>query len=148
MYLIFNFIKKYIIKILIGFLCIILVFLLLPNKYKSYIVMGLNSYIQKNNSILNKEKIDINIKGGHNDWYPFVMFYNENEGFNVEAVSAYQGRDFPAFLGSICYETVDGGESWTKSGIDKSLYLGLTCFPERDLGFGLNLSKFCTIKKK
>ncbi len=77
-----------------------------------------------------------------------LHFYNENEGFNVEAVSAYQGRDFPAFLGSVCYETVDGGESWTKSGIDKSLYLGLTCFPEKDLGFGFNLSEFCAIKKK
>jgi len=77
-----------------------------------------------------------------------LHFYSENEGFNVEAVSAYQGGDFPAFLGSICYETTDGGESWTKSSLDKSLYFGLTCFPERDLGFGFNLSEFCTIKKK
>jgi hypothetical protein len=75
-------------------------------------------------------------------------FYNENEGFNIDAVSTYQGGDFPVFLGSICYETKNGGISWTISELDKSLYLGLTCFPVRDLGFGFNLSEFCTIKKK
>jgi photosystem II stability/assembly factor-like uncharacterized protein len=77
-----------------------------------------------------------------------VHFYNENEGFNVESVSAYEGGDFPTFKGSICYETIDGGESWSKSDLDKSLYLGLTFFPKRDLGYGFNLSEFCTIKKK
>jgi photosystem II stability/assembly factor-like uncharacterized protein len=77
-----------------------------------------------------------------------LHFYNENEGFNVEAVSAYQGRDFPTFLGSICYETSNGGETWSKSGLDKSLYLGLTFFPQRNLGYGFNLSEFCSIKKK
>jgi len=76
-----------------------------------------------------------------------LHFYNENEGFNVVPVYAYQGGDFPAFLGSICYETSDGGESWTKSELDKSLYLGLTFFPVSDLGFGFNFSDFYTIKK-
>jgi photosystem II stability/assembly factor-like uncharacterized protein len=85
--------------------------------------------------------------------FPFTSFdtfhfYNENEGFNVETVSAYEGGDWPVLKGSICYETSDGGETWSKSGLVKSLYLGLTYFPQRDLGYGFNLSEFCIIKKK
>lgn len=77
-----------------------------------------------------------------------IHFYNENEGFNIEPVMAYEGGDFPAFKGSICYETKNGGETWSTSELQKSLYLGLTFFPQRDLGYGFNLSEFCTIKKK
>jgi photosystem II stability/assembly factor-like uncharacterized protein len=77
-----------------------------------------------------------------------IHFYNENEGFNIEPVMVYEGGDFPTFKGSICYETKNGGENWSKSDLVKSLYLGLTFFPQRDLGYGFNLSEFCTIKKK
>lgn len=85
--------------------------------------------------------------------FPFTSFdtfhfFNENEGFNVATVAAYEGGEFPTFKGSICYETKDGGISWSKSDLVKSLFLGLTYFPQRDLGYGLNLSEFCTIKKK
>lgn len=76
-----------------------------------------------------------------------IHFYNENEGFNIEPVMAYEGGDFPTFKGSICYKTTDGGASWSKSELMKVLYLGLTYFPQRNLGYGFNLSEFCTIKK-
>ncbi len=75
-------------------------------------------------------------------------FYNENEGFNIATVSAYEGGEFSTFKGSICYKTTNGGESWSKSELLKSLYLGLIFFPQRNLGYGFNLSEFCTIKKK
>jgi photosystem II stability/assembly factor-like uncharacterized protein len=77
-----------------------------------------------------------------------IHFYNENEGFNIGTVSAYEGGEFPTFKGSISYKTADGGASWSKSEMLKSLYLGLTFFPQRDLGYGFNLSEFCTIKRK
>lgn len=84
--------------------------------------------------------------------FPFANFdtfhfYNENEGFDIETVSVYEGGEFPTFKGSICYQTNDGGNSWSKSELMKSLYLGLTYFPQRNLGYGFNLSEFCTIKK-
>jgi photosystem II stability/assembly factor-like uncharacterized protein len=96
------------------------------------------------------------INGGSN-WtktnFPFTRlgtfhFFNENEGFNIEPVFVYEGGDFPTFKGSICYETKNGGESWSISEPQKSLYLGLTFFPQRDLGYGFNLSEFCAIIKK
>jgi hypothetical protein len=77
-----------------------------------------------------------------------IHFYNETEGFNIEPIMAYEGGDFPAFKGSICYETKNGGETWSISEPQKSLYLGLTFFPQRDLGYGFNLSEFCAIRKK
>ena len=96
------------------------------------------------------------IDGGSN-WnktnFPFTNFdtfhfYNENEGFNIETVSVYEGGEFPTFKGSICFKTTDGGVNWSKSELMKALYLGLTYFPQRNLGYGFNLSEFCTIKKK
>jgi photosystem II stability/assembly factor-like uncharacterized protein len=85
--------------------------------------------------------------------FPFTSFetfhlLNENEGFNVTEVAAYEGGEFPSFKGSICYETKDGGLSWSKSDLNKSFYLGLTYFPKRDLGYGITYSEFWTIKKK
>lgn len=94
---------------------------------------------------------------GGSNWtktnYPFtnfgtLHFFNENEGFNIESVWAYEGGDFPVFKGSICYETKDGGESWSKSDLITSINLGLTFFPRSDMGFGFNGSKFYSIKKK
>ena len=96
------------------------------------------------------------IDGGLN-WetvdFPFssfnvIHFYNETGGFNIEAVSAYEGGDFPTFKGSQSYQTSNGGETWNKSDLDVSIYLSLTFFPERDLGYGMNSSEFYTIKKK
>jgi photosystem II stability/assembly factor-like uncharacterized protein len=77
-----------------------------------------------------------------------IHFYNENEGFNIETVAVYDGGEFPTFKGSICYKTTNGGVSWSKSELLKTLYLGLTYFPQRNLGYGFNLSELCTIKKK
>jgi photosystem II stability/assembly factor-like uncharacterized protein len=85
--------------------------------------------------------------------FPFSSFdvfhlYNEEEGFNVETVSVYDGGEFPTFKGSQSYQTTDGGETWGKSRLIDSVYLGLTYFPQRDLGYGINYSEFYTIKRK
>ena len=76
-----------------------------------------------------------------------LHFYNESEGFNIEAVSEYEGGDFPTFKGSQSYQTYDGGKTWYKSALKDSLFLGVTYFPERDLGYGMNGAYFYTIKK-
>jgi hypothetical protein len=75
-------------------------------------------------------------------------FSSDNEGFNVQPIAVYEGLDLPTFKGSISYETLDGGITWTKSEIIKSLNLGLTFFPRKDLGYGFNYSEFSIIKKK
>lgn len=75
-------------------------------------------------------------------------FNSETEGFNIETVSVYEGGDFPTFKGSQSFQTTTGGDSWTKSRLNDSIYLGITCFPENDLGYGINHSEFYTIKKK
>ncbi|WP_431242880.1 WD40/YVTN/BNR-like repeat-containing protein [Flavobacterium sp. P21] len=77
-----------------------------------------------------------------------LHFNSESEGFNIETVSAYKGGDFPTFQGSQSFQTFNSGDSWTKSELNNSIYLGLTCFPENDLGYGINNSEFYTIKKK
>lgn len=77
-----------------------------------------------------------------------LHFYNETEGFNIETVFKYEGGDFPTFKGSLSYQTFNGGENWDKSDLIDSLYPGLTYFPQRNLGYGINLSEFYTIKKK
>jgi hypothetical protein len=77
-----------------------------------------------------------------------LHFYDENEGFNIETVSEYAGGDFPTFKGSQSYQTYNGGVSWNKSDLNDSLYLGFVCFPERDLGYGINPSEIYTIKRK
>ncbi len=96
------------------------------------------------------------IDGGLN-WektsFPFTYFgtfhfSSENEGFNIQPIAVYEGLDFPTFKGSISYETLDGGITWTKSELMKSLYLGMTFFPRKDLGYGFNFSEFSIIKKK
>jgi len=82
------------------------------------------------------------------NYFGTFHFSSENEGFNIQTISVYDGGDFPTFKGSISYETLDGGTTWTKSELMKSLYLGLTFFPRKDLGYGFNFSEFSTIKKK
>ncbi len=50
------------------------------------------SYIQKQDSILNKKNIDFYIPGGvatkEKDWYPFMLYFNSDEGF-----SSYSGKN-------------------------------------------------------
>ncbi len=77
-----------------------------------------------------------------------LHFYNENEGFNIESVWAYEGGDMPTFKGSVFYETKDGGLTWIKSDLIESLQLGLTYFLHNEVGYGFNDSKFYTIKRK
>lgn len=84
--------------------------------------------------------------------FPFTNFdafhfSTENEGFNIVTVTAYEGGEFPSFKGSICYKTNDGGNTWQKSELMESLYLGLTFFPQRSLGYSFNFSEFYIIKK-
>lgn len=75
-------------------------------------------------------------------------FYSANEGINIGTVSVYEGGEFPTFKGSICYQTLNGGDNWEKSDLIDSLNLGLTYFPQKDLGYGINGSEFYTIMKK
>ena len=75
-------------------------------------------------------------------------FSSENEGFSIQTVWYHDGGCYATLKGSISYETLDGGITWTKSELMKSLYLVLTCFPRKDLGYGFNFSKFSIIKKK
>ncbi len=82
------------------------------------------------------------------NYFGTFHFSSEYEGFTIQTIAVYDGGCFPTFKGSISYETLDGGVTWTKSELMKSLYLGLTFFPRKDLGYGFNFSEFITIKKK
>ncbi|MGF7058030.1 hypothetical protein [Brassicibacter mesophilus] len=54
--------------------------------FRSYAVMYPYSYLHKVNSILYKKDINFYIPGGNStskpDWYPFVMTFNDDEGFS------------------------------------------------------------------
>lgn len=80
--------------------------------------------------------------------FDIIHFNNGTEGFIIETVSAYEIGDFPTFKGSQSYQTSNGGKTWNKSDLNDSINLGLTCFPEKDLGYGINFSEFYTIKKE
>ena len=82
------------------------------------------------------------------NYFGTFHFSSENEGFNIQPIAEYDDGDFPTFKGSISYETLDGGITWTKSEIIKTLYLGLTFFPRKDLGYGFNFSEFSIVKKR
>ena len=84
--------------------------------------------------------------------FPFTSFgtfhfYNETEGFNIVDVSEYEEGDFPTYKGCIGYQTDDGGTTWKKSVLSNSYFRYLTFFVQRDLGYGINLSEFFTIKR-
>ncbi|HYG03497.1 MAG TPA: hypothetical protein VD927_13690 [Chryseosolibacter sp.] len=80
--------------------------------------------------------------------FDVVHFFNETEGFNIEKVSQYEGGEIPTFKGSQSFQTSNGGETWIQSDLNKSLSLGLTYFPQRDLGYGVNFPAFYVIKKE
>jgi len=81
------------------------------------------------------------------DGFGTLHFSNENEGFHLEYVSAYEGGDWPVFKGSIYYRTKDGGITWTKSELIPSLSMNLTNFPQRELGFAFWGSTLYRMKK-
>lgn len=64
----------------------------LYSKARSYLVMYAYSNLEKKSSLLNKLDVKVKIPGGQStkekDWYPFVLVYNDNQGF-----SNYMGRE-------------------------------------------------------
>ena len=54
--------------------------------FRSYAIMYPYSYLHKLNSVLYKKGIDFYIPGGNStskpDWYPFIMTFNDDEGFS------------------------------------------------------------------
>lgn len=74
-------------KIIIA-VAIIAIFVMSPlfQYVKSFTVMSIYSKYEQSYSLLKKEKIKIDMKGGFStlqkDWYPFVMTFNIDEGFS------------------------------------------------------------------
>ena len=77
-----------------------------------------------------------------------LHFIDENEFINIESVFQYDGGDFPSFKGNQGHETFDGGETWTSSELLNCGSIGITHFPKRNLGYGINFSQFHIIRKK
>ena len=80
-------IKKIFYAILI-FLVIIFIILKTPLWFplRSYFAMYIFSNMEENESLIEKEKIKFKIPGGistiKRDWYPFVITFNDDEGFS------------------------------------------------------------------
>lgn len=59
---------------------------------RSYLIMSVYSKYEEKNSLLEKQKVLMQIPGGlstaEKDWYPFVMVFNDDQGF-----SRYMGRE-------------------------------------------------------
>ncbi|EOC99238.1 hypothetical protein [Caldisalinibacter kiritimatiensis] len=87
---------KKLFKIIIFILIILFIFFYTHTNiyyiFRSYIVMYPYSLKEKSESILSKKKLKLHIPGGlytkERDWYPFMMTFNDNEGF-----SKYVGKD-------------------------------------------------------
>lgn len=97
--------------ILIVIIALSVLFLKVPLYYqaRSYIVMYPFSKYEAKDSLLADKSFSLNIPGGTStekkDWYPFVMVFNDDEGF-----SQYIGRDLSL---TILYNF--GAFSWNKS---------------------------------
>lgn len=81
-------------------------------------------------------------------FFEIIHFDTATDGFTIEAISVYDGGDFPTFKGSRGYQTSNGGGSWTSSDLNDSVYIWLAHFPNHDLGYGINSTEFYTIRKK
>ena len=112
------------------------------NEYIGYIDGTPNTYKTIDGG-LNWEIVDFPFSS-----FETLHFYNETEGFNISSIYAYEGGDFPNYKGSISYQTYDGGATWKNSALANSHYFVLTYFVQKDLGYGINLSYFFTIKRK
>ncbi len=91
---------------LIALMCIVIFFLTPPSKLiTSMTIMQIYSHICEKDSIPDKENISIHIPGGlstaESDWYPFVMTFQDNEGFRYftgnDTVALTILYNFPAF---------------------------------------------------
>lgn len=68
-------------------------------------------------------------------------FLDANEGFAIESVEEYSSAPptiTATFKGTIILHTLDGGKTWTKSPLYKSLKPGSFTFPSDNRGFSLN----------
>jgi len=98
--------KKPPVKLIIVILCIFLFLLTPPAAYvRSLAVMSVYSGQMKKDSLMEEKNFDIHIPGGlatlKTDWYPFVMTFADNEGFQSymgnENLSLTILYNFPAF---------------------------------------------------
>ncbi len=82
---------------------------------RSYIIMPLYSHYHMKNSLINKNNIKIHVPNGtstkQKDWYPFVLCFNDNEGFskysnkNLSLTILYNFGHFNVLSGSSSYYT-------------------------------------------
>ena len=104
---------------------------------------GISNFYKTVDGGLNWEEVDFPFSS-----FGTFHFYNETEGFNVIDVWKYEGIGcFPTYKGCITYQTYDGGGTWNESELVYSYYWRLTHFVQRDLGYGINISQFFTIKR-
>jgi len=97
--------------IVIVVIAVSVLFLKVPLYYqaRSYLIMYFYSMYEEKNSILAKQNINVEIPGGSSteekDWYPFMMAFNDDQGF-----SNYMGRELAM---TILYNF--GAFSWNTS---------------------------------
>ncbi|MCK5812007.1 MAG: hypothetical protein KAG94_03865 [Clostridiales bacterium] len=73
-------------KKLIIVITILVVLVVFFYPLRSYLVMGVYSTIHKKDSVFEKYDVPLQIKGGlatfKSDYYPFIMYFNDSEGFS------------------------------------------------------------------
>lgn len=80
--------RKTIVSIIIIAIVLTIILLSAPLKYsvRSYTFMYFNNIIQKKDSLFKSNSIELKMPGGREtrkkDWYPFVLYHNDNEGFS------------------------------------------------------------------
>ncbi len=85
--------RKIVLSTIICLIILVIILINIPLRHalRSYLIMYPYTIFEKNNSLLKQSNIKLNIPGGiktaKEDWYPFVLFHNDNNGF-----SNYVGR--------------------------------------------------------
>jgi len=102
------------------------------NKDIGFISDGINRY-KTTNGAATWQKIN-----NQPSWFHGVHFYNDQEGFGFGMVSDYEGGDFPTFKGTYIYTTNDGGITWNRSDLYSKFVIGITSFPNPEIGYALN----------
>ncbi len=74
-------------------------------------------------------------------------FCNNNDGIIIHDSIAYIGGDFPSFIGTYTYTTTNGGENWTKSGLQKQFSLGLIDFVSDNFAYCIGYKHIYRLQK-
>jgi photosystem II stability/assembly factor-like uncharacterized protein len=94
-------------------------------------------------------EINFPFNGFSTPFSPFEDFHfcNYNDGITMVDISAYNGGDFPNFVGTYIYTTTNGGNNWIRSDLLKQPFNAID-FISNDFAYCIGINNLYTLQKK